>query len=74
MSVRVRPAGPEERRDRIRRDLKLNAAIRVSQLARALGVTTETIRRDLDKMSEGAKSTAPMAVPPAADPARAGGA
>src|SRR5262245_60723650 len=51
MSSRTRRASPEERRERILRDLKLNAAIRVSQLARALGVTTETIRRDLDELS-----------------------
>jgi DeoR/GlpR family transcriptional regulator of sugar metabolism len=53
MNARIRRAGPAERRERILRDLKLNAAIRVSQLARALGVTTETIRRDLDELSEG---------------------
>lgn len=53
MSARTRRAGPDERRERILRDLKLNASIRVSQLARALGVTTETIRRDLDELSEG---------------------
>jgi DeoR family transcriptional regulator, glycerol-3-phosphate regulon repressor len=45
-------AGPAERHDRILRDLKLHAAIRVSELARELGVTTETIRRDLDMLSE----------------------
>jgi len=45
-------AGPEERRERILRDLKLHAAIRVSHLAKSLGVTTETIRRDLDAMGD----------------------
>jgi DeoR/GlpR family transcriptional regulator of sugar metabolism len=52
--MRARPhrAGPEERRERILRDLKLHAAIRVSHLAKSLGVTTETIRRDLDALGD----------------------
>ncbi len=41
----------EERHTRILRDLKLNPALRVSHLAREFGVTTETIRRDLDTLS-----------------------
>jgi DeoR family transcriptional regulator, glycerol-3-phosphate regulon repressor len=45
-------AGKRERHERILRDLKLHAAIRVSELARELGVTTETIRRDLDELSD----------------------
>ncbi len=45
-----RRAAPGERHERILRDLRLHAAIRVSHLARALGVTTETIRRDLDAL------------------------
>ena len=52
MSPRRRRAGPEERRERILRDLKLHAAIRVSHLAESLGVTTETIRRDLDALGK----------------------
>jgi DeoR family glycerol-3-phosphate regulon repressor len=52
MNPRRRRAGPEERRERILRDLKLHAAIRVSHLAKSLGVTTETIRRDLDALGE----------------------
>jgi DeoR family glycerol-3-phosphate regulon repressor len=52
MSARAYRAGPEERRERILRDLKLHAAIRVSHLAKSLGVTTETIRRDLDALGE----------------------
>jgi DeoR/GlpR family transcriptional regulator of sugar metabolism len=52
MSQRQRRAGAEERRERILRDLKLHAAIRVSHLAKSLGVTTETIRRDLDALGE----------------------
>jgi len=41
----------EERHARILRDLKINPALRVSHLAKAFGVTTETIRRDLDALS-----------------------
>lgn len=52
MKARTHRASPEERRERILRDLKLHAAIRVSHLARSLGVTTETIRRDLDALGE----------------------
>ena len=52
MTPRRRRAGPEERHERILRDLKLHAAIRVSHLAKSLGVTTETIRRDLDALGE----------------------
>lgn len=52
MRARTHRAGPEERRERILRDLKLHAAIRVSHLAKSLGVTTETIRRDLDALGE----------------------
>lgn len=52
MKARTHRAGPEERRERILRDLKLHAAIRVSHLAKILGVTTETIRRDLDALGE----------------------
>jgi DeoR/GlpR family transcriptional regulator of sugar metabolism len=52
MKGRQHRAGPEERRERILRDLKLHAAIRVSHLAKSLGVTTETIRRDLDALGE----------------------
>jgi DeoR/GlpR family transcriptional regulator of sugar metabolism len=52
MRARAHRANPEERRERILRDLKLHAAIRVSHLAKSLGVTTETIRRDLDALGE----------------------
>lgn len=47
----TRRASKVERNERILRDVKLHAAIRVSELARDLGVTTETIRRDLDALS-----------------------
>jgi DeoR/GlpR family transcriptional regulator of sugar metabolism len=52
MKPRSHRASPEERRERILRDLKLHAAIRVSHLAKSLGVTTETIRRDLDALGD----------------------
>jgi DeoR/GlpR family transcriptional regulator of sugar metabolism len=41
----------EERHARILRDIKVNPALRVVHLAKAFGVTTETIRRDLDALS-----------------------
>lgn len=41
----------DERHARILRDLKINPALRVSHLAKAFGVTTETIRRDLDQLN-----------------------
>jgi DeoR/GlpR family transcriptional regulator of sugar metabolism len=41
----------DERHARILRDLKINPALRVAHLAKAFGVTTETIRRDLDTLS-----------------------
>ncbi len=40
----------DERHARILRDLRLNPALRVAHLAKAFGVTTETIRRDLDAL------------------------
>lgn len=52
VSDRRARADKRERHERILRDLKLHAAIRVSDLARELGVTTETIRRDLDELGE----------------------
>lgn len=45
----------EERHARILRDLKINPALRVAHLAKAFGVTTETIRRDLDALSAGGR-------------------
>lgn len=41
----------EQRHARILRELKINPALRVSHLAKAFGVTTETVRRDLDALS-----------------------
>jgi DeoR/GlpR family transcriptional regulator of sugar metabolism len=52
VNERQNRASKRERHERILRDLKLHAAIRVSALARELGVTTETIRRDLDELGE----------------------
>jgi len=50
MSPARKRLSPEERHARILRDLKINPAIRVAHLAKAFGVTTETIRRDLDAL------------------------
>lgn len=51
MSPAPKRLSAEERHARILRDLKINPALRVAHLARAFGVTTETIRRDLDALS-----------------------
>lgn len=51
MAAKQKRVPADERHARILRDLKLNPALRVSHLARAFGVTTETIRRDLDALS-----------------------
>lgn len=44
--------GQTERRARIVAELRANPAVRVAELARAFGVSTETIRRDLDALSD----------------------
>jgi DeoR/GlpR family transcriptional regulator of sugar metabolism len=46
----VRP-GKLQRRERIIAELRANPAVRVAALARAFGVSTETVRRDLDALS-----------------------
>lgn len=51
MKTRTIRLSAEERHARILRDLKINPALRVAHLAKAFGVTTETIRRDLDALS-----------------------
>jgi DeoR/GlpR family transcriptional regulator of sugar metabolism len=43
---------PDDRRDRILTAITANAALRMSELARELNVSTETIRRDLDFLHE----------------------
>jgi DeoR/GlpR family transcriptional regulator of sugar metabolism len=45
--------GKLQRRERIIAELRANPAVRVSVLARAFGVSTETVRRDLDALSDG---------------------
>lgn len=45
--------GKSARRERILAELRANPAVRVAELARAFGVTTETVRRDLDALSDG---------------------
>lgn len=44
--------GKSERQDRILAELKVDAALRVSDLAERFAVTTETIRRDLDALAD----------------------
>ena len=48
----MRP-GKLQRRERIIAELRANPAVRVAALARAFGVSTETVRRDLDALSDG---------------------
>ena len=45
--------GKLARRERIIAELRANPTVRVAALARAFGVSTETVRRDLDALSEG---------------------
>jgi DeoR/GlpR family transcriptional regulator of sugar metabolism len=47
----MRP-GKLQRRERIIAELRANPAVRVAALARAFGVSTETVRRDLDALSD----------------------
>lgn len=64
----------EERRSRILDQLRISPHVRISVLAESYGVTTETIRRDLDALSEqglvdrayGGASARPMGVQPPA--------
>ena len=61
------------RQERILTELKATPALRVSDLAREFGVSTETIRRDLDALSHdglisrtyGGAATAPVSHEPA---------
>lgn len=43
---------PEDRRERILKEINSNPALRIRELARSLRVSTETIRRDLDLLQE----------------------
>ncbi|WP_045835733.1 DeoR/GlpR family DNA-binding transcription regulator [Hyphomicrobium sp. 99] len=43
---------PDDRRDRVLKALNTNASLRITELARSLNVSTETIRRDLDYLHE----------------------
>jgi DeoR/GlpR family transcriptional regulator of sugar metabolism len=45
--------GKLQRRERIVAELRANPTVRVAALARAFGVSTETVRRDLDALSVG---------------------
>jgi DeoR/GlpR family transcriptional regulator of sugar metabolism len=50
MAARERLSKPD-RRQRIVAELRANPTVRISALARAFGVTTETVRRDVDSLS-----------------------
>jgi DeoR/GlpR family transcriptional regulator of sugar metabolism len=52
VSGSTRP-GKLQRRERIIAELRANPTVRVAALARAFGVSTETVRRDLDALSDG---------------------
>lgn len=52
MPAMKRKLGKQARRDRIVAELRANPTVRISELARAFGVTTETVRRDVDSLSE----------------------
>lgn len=47
-----RRTSKDERRRRIVAELQANPTVRISELARLFGVTTETVRRDVDSLSE----------------------
>ena len=51
MSAPLRP-GKLQRRERIVAELRANPTVRVAALAHAFGVSTETVRRDLDALCE----------------------
>ncbi len=48
----ARRTSKDERRRRIVAELQANPTVRISELARLFGVTTETVRRDVDSLSE----------------------
>lgn len=70
----MRKLRKEERRNQIMIELRASPLVRISTLAEKFGVTTETIRRDLDALSEkglvareyGGASARPMGVQPPA--------
>ena len=41
-----------ERHQRILSELRVSPTVRISKLAEAFGVTTETVRRDVDELSQ----------------------
>lgn len=43
---------PDDRREQVLKALNANASLRITELARSLNVSTETIRRDLDYLHE----------------------
>lgn len=51
MALMKRKLGKQARRERIVAELRANPTVRISQLAKVFGVTTETVRRDVDNLS-----------------------
>src|SRR5215470_8721262 len=54
----------KNRQDRILAELRASTTIRISELAAELGVSSETIRRDLKEMGEGCRLDHPPFRPP----------
>ncbi|MFJ8579402.1 LacI family DNA-binding transcriptional regulator [Micromonospora sp. NPDC093277] len=52
MTLSEPPLLPAERRERLLADLRARGTLRVSDVARALGVTTVTVRRDLAQLAD----------------------
>lgn len=52
MTLSEPPLLPDQRRERLLADLHAHGTLRVSEIARALGVTTVTVRRDLAQLAD----------------------
>ncbi|GIF96814.1 substrate-binding domain-containing protein [Catellatospora citrea] len=52
MTLSEPPLLPDQRRERLLADLHAHGTLRVSEIARALGVTTVTVRRDIAQLAD----------------------
>lgn len=52
MTLSESPLLPGQRRERLLADLRTHGTLRVSEIARALGVTTVTVRRDIAQLAD----------------------
>ncbi|MEV4410958.1 substrate-binding domain-containing protein [Catellatospora sp. NPDC049609] len=52
MTLSEPPLLPDQRRERLLADLRARGTLRVSEIARALGVTTVTVRRDIAQLAD----------------------